>query len=60
MRAHTPTNHTHTQRANAQVSRWTGREQAGYLHKVCPLANGDGAELEVEVEFLPWVAVGGV
>jgi hypothetical protein len=35
------------------VSRWTGREQAGYMHRSVALAGGRGAELEVEVEFLP-------
>jgi hypothetical protein len=35
------------------VSRWTGQEQAGYLHKTLPLGDGDGGMLEIEVEFLP-------
>ena len=36
-----------------QVSRWTGKEQAGYMRAWVPLGNGDGAEVEIEVEFLP-------
>lgn len=45
--------HTNTHTDAHQVSRWTGKSQPGYLHKFLPLANGDGASLEVEVEFLP-------
>ena len=36
-----------------QVSRWTGKEQAGYMKGWMALGNGDGAEIELEVEFLP-------
>ncbi|KAI8474104.1 MAG: hypothetical protein J3K34DRAFT_456945 [Monoraphidium minutum] len=35
------------------VSRWTKQVQVGYLHKWVPLADGDGAQIEVELEFLP-------
>ncbi|KIZ05272.1 hypothetical protein MNEG_2693 [Monoraphidium neglectum] len=38
---------------STMVSRWTGQEQAGYLHKTLPLGDGDGGMLEIEVEFLP-------
>jgi hypothetical protein len=35
------------------VSRWTGKEQPGYMKAWMPLGDGDGAEIELEVEFLP-------
>lgn len=34
-------------------SRWTGKAQPGYLKGSFRLGNGDGAEVELEVEFLP-------
>lgn len=39
---------------SVQVSRWTGEEQAGYMYRRFELANGDGASIELELEFLPY------
>lgn len=39
---------------SCQVSRWTRKQQAGYLHKAFTLVDGDGATLELEFEFLPY------
>ncbi|KAF8057744.1 SYT2 [Scenedesmus sp. PABB004] len=43
--------------ASRQVSRWTGAEQAGYVHETYPLgAGGSQGRLELEIEFLPYWA----